>query len=87
MVGAKNYVTLIVEQINSEAWSLSSIAFLHVAGNTFRTAVLEHFQRCSFPTPIELPVHQGDKFFCKLQISGRFTFYDKGNSEAFYLYC
>ncbi|GAA6091949.1 uncharacterized protein si:ch211-91p5.3 isoform X1 [Tachysurus ichikawai] len=51
------------------------------AGNTFRTAVLEHFQRCSFPTPIELPVHQGDKFFCKLQISGRFTFYDKDGSS------
>ncbi|XP_027011908.2 uncharacterized protein si:ch211-91p5.3 isoform X2 [Tachysurus fulvidraco] len=49
-------------------------------GNTFRTAVLEYFQRCNFPTPIELPVHQ-DKFFCKLQISGRFTFYDKDGSS------
>ncbi|XP_060716340.1 uncharacterized protein si:ch211-91p5.3 isoform X2 [Tachysurus vachellii] len=50
-------------------------------GNTFRTAVLEHFQRCNFPTPFELPVHQEDKFFCKLQISGRFTFYDKDGSS------
>ncbi|XP_058236557.1 uncharacterized protein si:ch211-91p5.3 isoform X2 [Hemibagrus wyckioides] len=50
-------------------------------GHSFRTAVLEHFQRCNFPTPLELPVRQDDKFLCKLQLSGRFTFYDKDGSS------
>ncbi|KAK3510834.1 hypothetical protein QTP70_022775 [Hemibagrus guttatus] len=51
------------------------------AGNSFRTAVLEHFQRCNFPTPLELSVSKDDKFLCKLQISGHFTFYDKDGSS------
>ncbi|MCJ8747879.1 hypothetical protein PDJAM_G00158520 [Pangasius djambal] len=51
------------------------------AGNTFRTAVLEHFQRCNFPKPLELSVCQDDKTFCKLQISGPFTFYGKDGSS------
>ncbi|XP_017313397.1 uncharacterized protein si:ch211-91p5.3 isoform X2 [Ictalurus punctatus] len=50
-------------------------------GNTFRTAVLEHFQRCNFPKPLELSDRQDDKILCKLQISGPFTFYDKDGSS------
>ncbi|KAF4075093.1 hypothetical protein AMELA_G00230700 [Ameiurus melas] len=52
-----------------------------VEGNNFRTAVLEHFQRCNFPKPVELSDRQDDKFLCKLQISGPFTFYDKDGSS------
>ncbi|XP_060754703.1 uncharacterized protein si:ch211-91p5.3 isoform X2 [Neoarius graeffei] len=42
-----------------------------------KTAVLEHFKRCNFPTPRELSVREGDKIFCKLQLTGDFIFSDK----------
>ncbi|TSK17834.1 hypothetical protein Baya_1214 [Bagarius yarrelli] len=39
--------------------------------------VLEHFQKCDFPPPLEHLHCEDNKFFCKLILSGSFTFSDK----------
>ncbi|KAF7689616.1 uncharacterized protein LOC124378015 isoform X2 [Silurus meridionalis] len=45
-----------------------------------KAAVQEHFKRSNFPLPLEDSDQKDDKFFCKLQLTGDFTFSDKDGS-------
>ncbi|XP_051978470.1 uncharacterized protein LOC127640108 [Xyrauchen texanus] len=51
-----------------------------IEGQTYRSAIMEYFNRFRFQKPAEDFVQNDDTTTCKLKLSGPFTFYDRDGS-------